>query len=197
MSNENSKTVKQKASVKERLLNSAHELFNRDGVHRTGIDKIIKNADVAKMSFYAHFPSKRDLVIEYLQIRDKEWFDLINSYVNKTDIPEEKLTLIFEALEAWFDKDNFYGCPFINGMAEFEELESPKVSSCISQHFEKTGELIQNILEQIGDFNNELSSKICMVIVGAIVLAQASKSSAPASMAKEVVEQLVLNQQED
>ena len=182
---------KEKVSVKEKLLNSAYELFNRDGIHKTGIDKIIKNAGVAKMSLYAHFSSKQDLVVEYLKIRDEEWFDLINSYIVKASKPEEKLLKIFEALEDWFDQDNFFGCPFINGMAEFEEFDNPTVSSCISQHFDKTGVLVEELLTEMKKPNKELVSKICMIIVGAIVLAQASRTSTPAVMAKEVVLQLV------
>ena len=191
MSEKNNKNKARKSSARDRLIESAYKLFNRDGIHKTGIDKIIKNAGVAKMSFYSHFPSKRDLVIEYLNIRDKEWFELINSFVEKAETPEEKLIQIFEALKFWFDKDNFYGCPFINGLAEFEELESPNVSACISQHFDKTAKLLADLLQQMGQLKEDLPAKISMVIVGAIVLAQATKSSAPAIMAKDVTLQIL------
>ena len=194
MSEKDRKKNAGKISVRDRLIDSAYELFNRDGIHKTGIDKIIKNAGVAKMSFYSHFPSKRDLVIEYLKVRDKEWFDLISSFVDKVEKPEEKLVQIFEALKSWFDQDNFYGCPFINGLAEFEELDNPNVSACISQHFDKTGELLAELLQQMDQSNKDLPAKISMIIVGAIVLAQATKSSAPAMMAKDVTLQ-VLSQQ--
>lgn len=180
-----------KAPARERLLDSAYELFNRDGIHKTGIDKIIKNAGVAKMSFYSHFPSKQDLVLEYLRIRDREWFDLINSFISEAPEPEEKLLQIFEALKAWYDKDNFYGCPFINGLAEFEELSSPAVTTCITQHFVKTEELVADLLQQMGQSKTGLTEKICLQIVGSIVLAKVSKSSAPAMLAKEMTEQIL------
>ncbi len=40
------------------IVETAYSLFKRDGFHATGIDKIIAEADVAKMTMYRHFPSK-------------------------------------------------------------------------------------------------------------------------------------------
>ena len=66
------------ASARDRILNTALRLFYRDGVRATGIDRIIAESGVAKMSFYRHFPSKNDLIRTFLeahaQSRERQFF---------------------------------------------------------------------------------------------------------------------------
>jgi AcrR family transcriptional regulator len=52
------------ATARERLLAVAYELFSRSGIRAVGVDTIIAQAGVAKMTLYRHFPSKHDLVRE-------------------------------------------------------------------------------------------------------------------------------------
>jgi AcrR family transcriptional regulator len=54
-------------SARERLLTAGDELFNRDGVHSTGIDAVIEKAGVAKGSLYYIFGGKDELVAAYLR----------------------------------------------------------------------------------------------------------------------------------
>ncbi len=49
------------------------ELFYRDGYRATGIDKIIAESGVAKMSLYRHFASKNDLISAFLARRHDNW----------------------------------------------------------------------------------------------------------------------------
>ncbi len=44
-------------SKKEDIINTALELFNQIGYNATGVDKIIAESNVAKMTFYKYFPS--------------------------------------------------------------------------------------------------------------------------------------------
>ena len=45
-------------NARERILDTATQLFYRDGIHRVGIDLVIAESGVAKMSLYRHFGSK-------------------------------------------------------------------------------------------------------------------------------------------
>ena len=53
-------------SKKEDIINTALELFNQIGYNATGVDKIIAESNVAKMTFYKYFPSKESLIMECL-----------------------------------------------------------------------------------------------------------------------------------
>ena len=67
------KTQKQ-SDPRERILEAADRLFYAEGVRATGTEKIMSISEVAKATFYRHFPSKDDLVIAYLEYRDRSFF---------------------------------------------------------------------------------------------------------------------------
>jgi AcrR family transcriptional regulator len=46
-------------------------LFYRDGYHATGIDRILADAGVAKMTLYKHFRSKEELILAVLEKRSQ------------------------------------------------------------------------------------------------------------------------------
>ena len=65
-------------SARERILETADDLFYREGIHAVGIDTIIEKSGVAKMSLYRNFASKDDLVAAYLEARSQrywQWWD--------------------------------------------------------------------------------------------------------------------------
>ena len=59
--------------ARDRLLHTAHALFYRDGIRATGIDRVIAESGVTKVTFYRHFPSKNDLICAYLEYRHTGW----------------------------------------------------------------------------------------------------------------------------
>ncbi len=66
------------SAARRRILLTAHDLFYRDGVRATGIDRVIAESGVTKATFYRHFPSKNDLVrafLEYRHLRWMAWFE--------------------------------------------------------------------------------------------------------------------------
>ena len=58
-------------SRREQLVETALTVFNRDGYHAAGIDRILAEAGVAKMTLYNHFRSKDDLILAALRRRDE------------------------------------------------------------------------------------------------------------------------------
>ncbi|MBC8948429.1 hypothetical protein Xets_01100 [Xenorhabdus sp. TS4] len=64
---------KKVSKARERILKTAHMLFYRDGIRATGIDRIIKESEVTKVTFYRHFPSKNDLILAFLDYRHELW----------------------------------------------------------------------------------------------------------------------------
>src|ERR1700731_2290973 len=54
-------------SPRERILSVASELFYRHGIRAIGVEAIAEAAKTNKMTLYRHFPSKDELVAEYLR----------------------------------------------------------------------------------------------------------------------------------
>jgi AcrR family transcriptional regulator len=64
-----------KPRVRDRIFATASDLFYRHGIRAVGVDAIAQEAGTNKMSFYRSFPSKDDLVAEYLRRQQAEYFE--------------------------------------------------------------------------------------------------------------------------
>ena len=58
-----------RASRRDHLVDRAADLFYREGFHATGIDRVLAEAGVAKMTLYKHFGSKEALILATLRRR--------------------------------------------------------------------------------------------------------------------------------
>src|SRR3981189_540259 len=100
---------------RERILDTAYELFSRRGVRGVGVDEVIAHAGVAKATLYAHFPSKDDLVLAFLEQREQRWtLEFVETEARRRGTtPEEQLLAIFDAFDEWFRRHDFEACSFI------------------------------------------------------------------------------------
>ncbi|CAG2147779.1 TetR/AcrR family transcriptional regulator [Cupriavidus plantarum] len=105
-------------SARDRILDTAARLFYRDGYRATGVDKIIAESGVAKMSLYRHFPSKNDLIAAYLERRHDFWMGWFEAAVTRHLALRRNLDVLADALAEWFTSDEYRGCAFINVVAE-------------------------------------------------------------------------------
>jgi AcrR family transcriptional regulator len=109
-----------KPNARERILDTAYELFSRRAVRDVGVDELIEQAGVAKATLYRHFPSKDDLVIAFLERREERWtLAWVEAEARRrATTPEEQLLAIFELFDEWFQRDDFEACSFINVLLE-------------------------------------------------------------------------------
>ena len=113
-------------SPREKLIRTAQRLFYRNGIHATGVDKIVAEAGVAKMTLYKHFKTKNDLVLAALRRADEEFRNsLMRTVERKGRTPLDRLLALFDALHEWCAQDDFPGCHFINAAAEFSSHDHP------------------------------------------------------------------------
>lgn len=109
-----------KPDARERILDTAYELFSRRAIRDVGVDEVIERAGVAKATLYRHFPSKDDLVIAFLERREERWtVAWVEAEARRRgSTPEEQLLAIFELFDEWFHRDDFEACSFINVLLE-------------------------------------------------------------------------------
>jgi AcrR family transcriptional regulator len=109
-----------KPDARERILDTAYELFSRRAIRDVGIDEVIERAGVAKATLYRHFPSKDDLVIAFLERREERWtVAWVEAEARRRgSTPGEQLLAIFELFDEWFHRDDFEACSFINVLLE-------------------------------------------------------------------------------
>lgn len=113
-------------SPRQRLLAAADQLFYTRGINATGVDAVIAEADVARMTLYKHFGGKAGLVATYLEERDARWrADLEDAIAAAGRDPVARLLAVFDALALWVSEPRFRGCSFINATAEVADDDHP------------------------------------------------------------------------
>jgi AcrR family transcriptional regulator len=107
------------SAARQRILDTAFRLFYAHGIRAVGIDRIIAESEVAKATFYKHFPAKDDLVIAYLDKVDGVWGEQLRSAAEAAGPdPAAQLVGMFDALATACRREGYRGCAFINAAAE-------------------------------------------------------------------------------
>jgi AcrR family transcriptional regulator len=138
-------------TARERILETAYELFSRHGTRAVGVDRIIAECGIAKMTLYRNFPSKDDLILAFLEERDARWTRawLQAEAERRGDTPARRLLAIFDTFESWFAREDFEGCSFINVMLEIVEPEHP-VRLATVRHLESIRGYVRRLAEEAG-----------------------------------------------
>ena len=112
--------------VRQRILETASEMFYREGVRAVGIDAIIARSRVAKMSLYRNFPSKDALVAAWLEDRNAFfWRRWDKAEASRPDDPRGQLEAVLDMIAATVSHPRWRGCPFLNTGTEFPEPGHP------------------------------------------------------------------------
>jgi AcrR family transcriptional regulator len=140
---------KPEVSARERILDSAYDLFSRRGIRAVGVDEVIDRAAVAKATLYRHFPSKDALALAFLERREELW---TKGWVEaearrRGTTPEEQLLAIFDLFDEWFHREDFEGCSFVNVLLEIGDLENP-VGKASARHLENIRTVVRTLAEE-------------------------------------------------
>lgn len=137
--------------ARERILESAYELFSHRGIRGVGIDEVIERAAVAKATLYRHFSSKDELVIAFLERREEVWTRgrVEAGARSRGKTPEESLLAIFDVFDEWFHEDGFDGCSFINVLLETADLQHP-VGQASVVHLENIRDILRSLATEAG-----------------------------------------------
>lgn len=174
------------ASARDRVLATASKLFYCDGIHATGVDTIVAESGLSKMTLYKHFASKVDLVIAVLRDRDAAWMAWMAEVVEKTPKtePGSKLLMLFDGLDAWFHEAEFRGCAFLKAAAEFPDVAHP-VHQQVVRHFRNVREYVFTLVVETGASQPDaLADSLCLLMNGAIATAFAGDDLDCAKSAK-------------
>jgi AcrR family transcriptional regulator len=155
------------ASARDRILHSAHDLFYREGIRATGIDRVIAESNVSKATFYRHFPSKNDLVLAFLEYRHQQWMEWFTDSLSRNG---KGLNALVPTLAEWFKDERFRGCAFINSVSELGG-SLPDVIEISRRHKSEMVLAIAGLLPK-SRHRGQDSQAIALAVDGAIVQAQ-------------------------
>jgi AcrR family transcriptional regulator len=181
------------SDARQRIVKTAERLFYAEGVRAVGIDRIIAEAEVAKMSLYNHFSSKDDLILAVLQNREEKFSGMFEKWMDHhASKGMDRLRAFFAALKDWFESAGFRGCMFINARVELADAKHPasEFSACHKVRFH---EMLQSIIEESSGAKaaETASPAIALLVEGAIVTAVMEQSSESADVARDAALALV------
>ncbi|MBO0851939.1 MAG: TetR/AcrR family transcriptional regulator [Pseudonocardia sp.] len=162
------------ASGRERVERAAYRLFSRRGVRGVGVDTVISEARVAKMTLYRNFASKDDLVLAFLQRREELWTRgwLCAESTRRGRTPRERLLAIFDIFDEWFRDPDFEGCSFVTTMLEFPDRSSPVRKACVN-HLAEVRDYVRRLAVEGGVTDPDCFARQWHVLMNGSIIAAA------------------------
>lgn len=171
----------------QRILKTARDLFYRNGYRATGINEIIKKSDVAKATFYAHFPSKESLALAYVNsmndIENRNLSEALAAYKS----PYDKLLGFFKFSIPWSVDRKHRGCAYLNMSSEITNHASP-IREASKNHYESIRALIGTLVKELkaekgaawkGREAEAIADDFFLIFSGAMALAQVYHDKRP------------------
>src|SRR5215510_13676235 len=190
---QNTKTKgKRRGSPRERLLDTAGALFLRYGFQAVGIDRILAESQVAKMTLYRHFPSKEALIEAYIERADEQFWTWANEALARGATARQQMESLFAAVARLATDPRCLGCVFQAAAIAFPDLDHPGHGRAIEHKLAMRDRL--TALAQSAGFREpkRLAAQLALLMDGAWVAARMFGPGNPAAgVVKEAAEAIM------
>src|ERR1700722_12317433 len=179
-------------SGRERGSRAAYELFSRDGTRAVGVDAVIARAGTAKMTLYRNFPSKDDLILDFLRRREqlwtREWLEAESQ--RRGASPRRHPLAILDVFSEWFRTPYFEGCSFITTLIEINDRNHPVHQAAVA-HLANIRSYIERLAAEIGVDDVDSFARKWHILMKGSILAAHEGDMAAADRARELGELLL------
>ena len=184
---------------RERILETAADLFFHQGFRATGINEVIAKSGVAKATFYNHFPTKDDLCLAYLRDRNTSEFEAISAFVHDHDSPRGRFLAVMKSVQPWLEANNLRGCAFLNMVAEVPDPRNLMRTEGL-KHYESLRQLILELAQDLINSDAQcyqgleaqvLADDYMLILGGAIAMTEIYHDIWPAIQGVNLVERLI------
>jgi AcrR family transcriptional regulator len=159
--------------VRERILETASELFYRHGVRAVGVDLVVDQARVAKTSLYRHFRTKDELIAAFLAREDEDfWATWDRVSERQHDDAARELEAHLDWIGERIGRPHYRGCPQLNVADEFPDRDHP-ARKVAAAHKRELRRRLEDIAARLGvERPDELGGQLSLLINGAFVSSQ-------------------------
>lgn len=180
------------SNKRQHIVETAYRLFRRAGFHATGIDRIIAEAGIAKMTMYRNFPSKDELIVAVLDDRARRFERRLDRLMGEGDAAPAKIETILDWYGRWFRRPDFHGCLFAHALAEFGDPDHP-VFRAVAAQKAALRRRMRRILEDImpEERADAVAATLLMLIEGATLLAQMGRADEAIAHARAAARRLI------
>ncbi len=172
------------------IVEEASRLFYERGTG-LGVDTLIDEIGVAKMTLYKHFPTKDDLIVACLRLVDARYRDRLHTGGAGAGSPTDRVLGIFDSLRDWFATPSFRGCAFVNATVELADPNHP-AHEAVMEHKTSTREWVAELLVDCGvDDPPFVARQIVQLMEGAITTALLEQDPTAADVARATAAQIL------
>ncbi|MGQ0575024.1 MAG: TetR/AcrR family transcriptional regulator [Pseudonocardia sp.] len=174
-------------SGSERIRRAAYELFSRHGVREVGVDAVVARAGTAKMTLYRNFPSKDDLILDFLRRREELW--TVGWLQHESGLrgrrPQDRLLAIFDLFGEWFVKPDFEGCAFLTTLMEITDSAHPVRVASVA-HLARIRGYLQAQAQEAGVTDPERFARQWHILMKGSIMAAHEGDAGAAGVAREL-----------
>ncbi len=187
-------------ATRERIVRVANDLFHRQGYHATGLEQVLREAGVAKGSFYHHFRNKEALALAVLDwhieraTEELGFSDISSDRSPRQDLIDLIRRILDQRVSCAGDDCRIRGCLFGNFALELS-LVSETVRCRVNAIFDRFRDLLAGLIEQgqeMGEIPErfparQLASMILGLMEGAVLLDKARQELSDSQLAVEFI----------
>jgi AcrR family transcriptional regulator len=177
--------------ARERVLDTAYQLFSERGIRAVGVEEVVERAGVAKATLYRHFPSKDLLVLAFLERREERWtHGFVEAQArSRGATAEQQLLAIFDVFEDWFRSESFDACSFINVLLELGAAHPAGRASI--EHLENIRSVVRGLADEAGLRETESFARSWHILMKGSIISAAEGDLDAAHRAKEMAGLLI------
>jgi AcrR family transcriptional regulator len=181
------------SATRQRILKTAHDLFYRDGFNVVGLDRIIGDVGVTKTTFYNHFQSKDDLMLEVLQMHDRWWRQTFTEKLRELggETPRGQIMAAFDVISELVRADDYNGCIFINVAIQFPWAHDP-AHRVAADHKAALTTIIRQLAAYAGASDaSSFAEEFCLVLEGTYITHQVNSNPEAVRIGRRIGQMLV------
>ncbi|WP_227287697.1 TetR/AcrR family transcriptional regulator [Boseongicola sp. H5] len=178
-------------TAKNRLTETAIRLFTERGLTQVGINEIIREADVARMSLYNNFRSKDDLAHAAYTMLSQRRLDAIDAAIKQAADPQSAILAIFDLAGELACAPSFRGCALI-ALAAHTQLDQRDLTALIRHHKAAVRDRFIQLAKVHGQTDPVLTGRQLLALWdGALTGASIEGDIAPIAAARSAAAQLL------
>ena len=183
------------SEIRQNIIETASNLFYKNGYNRTGINEIISESGIAKATLYNHFKSKEDVCVAYLEYMNGTFLGDIEKFCTSKPKGKKQVLAFFDFLLAFFNDRDFNGCWCIRTVSEIPK-DNQKIKTEIQRHKKMFIELIKKIVTEnnLKDSAQEvdnLSKQVYLLYESAVAESHLHQVNWPIKSTKKMCEQIL------
>jgi AcrR family transcriptional regulator len=181
-----------RAERQEIVLDTAERLFSARSSRSVGMDELVRETGLGKMTVYRLFKSKDDLVGAYLSRKAAAVLSYIDANLDRHEgDPRAALLSVVDVVEADVTRAGFRGCPFTNVSSEYDDPQHPARSAAADYKYELHMRLLALAAELVPGRGEDLASQVHLIIDGMYLSGGLLGPDGPASHGRQLAEQLI------